>query len=306
MIRVDRIKVRHLRCLVALAEHGSLVRAAQALSVTQPAVSKTLAELEETLGQKLCARSRKGVELTPAGRVLLRYASRSLQLLGEGVEKIADVGQLDAPRLSIGALPTAAATLLPQALQGLAERHPQARVRVRTGSNAQLVASLRRGDTDVVLGRLAEPSSMSGLVFEHLYSEPIVFAVRPAHPLLRRRSLLPAALLEYRLLLPDAGTSVRAAADQYFVTAGIGLPEYPIESIDVNFCRSHTLSCNAVWCTALGVVQLDLRKGLLVRLGLDTGLSRGPVGMTLRAEPFANDALRDLVALIRAVAAERG
>lgn len=303
-VRVERIKVRHLNCLLALAEHGSSIRAAQALSVTQPAVSKTLAEFEEIVGQRLCVRTRKGVKLTAAGRVLMRYASRSLQVLGEGVEKIAGMSEIDEPVLSIGALPTAAAALLPRALLRFEATGTPAQVRVRTGSNTQLIASLRRGETDLVLGRLNEPSQMTGLVFEHLYSEMLVFAVRPSHPLLRRKAIDLSALLAYRMLLPDAGTSVRAAADQFFVSAGIGTPENAIQSIDVNFCRSYTLSCNAIWCTPVGVVELDLKKGLFVALPIDTPLTRGPVGLTLRAEPPSSDALVRLVEQIREAARE--
>jgi LysR family pca operon transcriptional activator len=305
-IRVERIKVRHLNCLLALAEHGSSVRAAQALSVTQPAVSKTLAEFEEIVGQRLCVRTRKGVNLTAAGRVLLRYASRSLQVLGEGVEKIADMREVDEPVLSIGALPTAAAALLPRALLLFEATHTPAQIRVRTGSNTQLIASLRKGETDLVLGRLTEPAEMTGLVFEHLYSEPLVFAVRPSHPLLRRKAIDPSAMLSFRILLPDAGTSVRAAADQYFVSVGVGMPENTIQSIDVNFCRSYTLSSNAIWCTPVGVVELDLKKGLLVHLAIEAPLTRGPVGLTLRAEQPTNEALVRLIEQIRAAALEYG
>src|SRR5690554_6417400 len=84
-----RVKLRHLSVLLAVAEHGSLVRAAQALSVTQPAVSKALAELEDITGQHLLTRTRKGVEFSSAGRMLVRYAGSSLRTLREGLDAIA-------------------------------------------------------------------------------------------------------------------------------------------------------------------------------------------------------------------------
>jgi LysR family pca operon transcriptional activator len=297
-MRVERIKFRHLHCLVSVAEHGSFVRAAQALSITQPAVSKTLAELEEIVGQSLFLRTRRGVELTPAGRLLLRYASRGLNMIGEGMEKVASATSIDPPIILIGALPTAAATLLPGLLLSFRAAHPDVHIRVLTGSNTQLIAALRRGELDLVIGRLSEPSDMKGLVFEHLYTEPLVFAVRASHPLLRRKIVKPATLLEYPLLLPDPGTSVRAAADQFFVAAGVGLPESGIESIDVNFCRAYVMSSNAIWCSSAGVLHIDLKKKLLIRLRIDTSMTRGPVGLTLRAEPIAVESVRALVDLI--------
>ena len=81
MANIDRLKLRHLNALVAVSEHGTLVRAADALSITQPAVSKTLAELENIVGRALLERTPRGVKLTPAGRVLLRYAGSSLRTL---------------------------------------------------------------------------------------------------------------------------------------------------------------------------------------------------------------------------------
>ncbi len=296
---LDRIKMRHLRCLLAVAEHGSSIRAAQALSVTQPAVSKALAELEEIVGKPLFARSRKGFEINMAGRVLLRHASRSIQVLGEGVQELAEAQAKEAPPIAIGALPTAAAALLPRAVAAYRAKHPAVQIKVRTGTNVQLIGALRRGELDLVLGRLSEPSGMKGLTFEHLYSEPLVFAVKPSHPLLRRKALALADLLEWCLLLPDTGTSVREAADRFFLTAGIGLPGDYLESIDVNFCRHYALSSSAVWCTPVGVVEQDLRRGLLARLPLDTTMTGGPVGLTLRAEPIQSDELRSFVEKLR-------
>ncbi len=87
MATMDRIKLRHLHSLVAVSEHGALVRAAEALSVTQPAVSKTLAELEDIVGQQLFKRSPRGVALTDAGQQLLRYAGSSLRTLREGLDE---------------------------------------------------------------------------------------------------------------------------------------------------------------------------------------------------------------------------
>ena len=302
MIRIERLKFRHLNCLVALAEHGSSVRAATALSVTQSAVSKTLAELEEIVGRKLFTRTRKGVEPTVVGRVLLRYASRSIHALVEGIQKISNEESMSEPMLLVGALPTTATTILPKALLKFRASHPLAHVRIRTGTNVQLIAALREGELDLVLGRLSEPSEMKGLAFEHLYSEPLVFAVRPTHPLLRRRSVDCAALMGYCLLLPDLGTSVREVADQFFLTAGGGLPEDKLESIDPGFCRNYALRSNAIWCSPAGVLESDFRTKLLTRLPIDTETTRGPVGLTLRAEP-THEALRDLVEQVRGAAA---
>lgn len=301
----DRLKLRHLTTLIAIAEHGNLVRAANALSITQPAVSKILSELEDIVGQRLVERTNKGVKLTSAGRVLVRYAGSSLRTIREGLDSIALSHSADAPLILIGALPNVAATVLPPALLRFAQEMPQARIRVRTGSNAQLVAALRQGQLDIVIGRLAEPVDMQGLSFEHLYMEALVFTVRPAHPLAGRQRLAPADLLKHRLVLPDAGTRVRDAADRFFLDSGLGLPEFLIETIDVSFGRSYVLQADAVWCAPLGVVENDLRHRALVKLPVDTQITTGPVGLTLRADSLPSNALQRVIDEIRFGAGER-
>lgn len=305
MANTDRLKFRHLRALVAVAEQGTLVRAADVLAITQPAVSKTLAELEDIVGRRLLERTPKGVKLTASGRVLLRYAGASLRTLGEGLDSLATEQEGEVPVLRIGALPNVAATVLPPALLRFAAATPRARVTVRTGSNAKLIAALRQGVLDLVIGRLAEPSEMQGLSFEQLYTEPLVFVVRSGHPLAARRRIEPTLLRQYRLVLPDAGTRVREAADRFFVSSGMGLPVQVIETIDLAFGRSYVLQSDAVWFVPLGAIENELLQASFVRLPVDTRITEGPVGLTRRVDRVTSDALQAVMDEVRQGAAER-
>lgn len=305
MAITDRLKIRHLRALVAVAEQGTLVRAADVLAVTQPAVSKTLAELEGIVGRRLLERTPRGVVLTAAGRVLLRHAGASLRTLSEGLDSLAADHEGEMPAVLVGALPNVAVTVLPAALLRFAEGTPRARVTVRTGSNAQLIAALRQGALDVVIGRLAEPSDMQGLSFEQLYTEPLLLVVRPEHPLAGSRRIEPEDLRRHRLVLPDAGTRVREAADRFFVSSGMGLPVHTLETIDLSFGRSYVLQSDAVWFVPLGAIENDLRQGNFTRLPIDTTITEGPVGLTRRVDRPPSDALQDLIEEIRESASAR-
>ncbi len=305
MANTDRLKIRHLRALVALAENGSLGRAADVLAITQPAVSKTLAELEDIVGKKLFDRTPKGVKPTGAGRILLRHAGISLRAIREGLDSLESEQDGDSPAVLLGALPNVVATVLPPALLRFAESIPRARVAVRTGSNAHLVAALRQGVLDLVLGRLAEPSEMQGLSFEHLYSEPLVLVVRPLHALARRRGIDPVELRQQRLVLPDPGTRVREAADRFFVASGMGLPVRTIETIDQTFGRTYVKQSDAVWFVPLGAVEDDLRQGTLKCLPVDTQITEGPVGLTQRVDRVPSEVMLRLVDEIRQSARER-
>ena len=301
----DRLKMRHLRTLVAVAEHGSLVRAAKALSISQPAVTKTLAELEDIAGHRLCERTPKGVTLTAAGQILVKHTGSGLRAIQDGLSSLSSEEEGEAPALVIGALPNVGATVLAPALVRFAAAVPRARVSVRTGSNAQLIAALKQGVLDMVIGRLAEPSDMQGLSFEHLYSEPLLLVVRPGHELARLSSIHPDLLYRYRLVLPDASTSVREAANRFFMTLGGGLPRHTIDTIDLSFGRSYVLQSDAVWCIPLGAIENDLQQGTVVRLPIDTRGTEGPVGVTLRVEHTPSEALLQVLDEIRISAAAR-
>ncbi len=275
------------------------MRAADVLSVTQPAVSKTLRELEEIVGRPLLERTSKGVLLTAAGRVLLRHAGESLRVLSEGLDQLAADPEGEGPALRIGALPNVAATLLPTALLHLAEHSPRARITIRTGSNAQLIAGLRQGVLDLVIGRLAEPSDMQGLSFEQLFNEPLLFVVRAGHPLARLAQIAASQLRPYRLVLPDSGTRVREAADRFFVSSGIGLPVRVIETIDITFGRAYVQRSDAIWFVPRGAIENDLREGRFMHLPIDTRITEGPVGLTRRADSRPMDELDYLVDQVR-------
>ena len=299
----DRLKMRHLRTLVAIAEHGSLVRAAKALSISQPAVTKTLAELEDIAGHRLFERSPKGVTLTGAGQILVRHTGSGLRAIHDGLSSLS--AEEEGAALVIGALPNVGATVLAPALVRFAASAPRARISVRTGSNAQLIAALKQGVLDMVIGRLAEPSDMQGLSFEHLYTEPLLLVVRPGHDLSLRQTIDPALLEGYRLVLPDAGTRAREAADRFFMAVGTGLPLKVIETIDLSFGRSYVLHSDAVWFVPLGAIENDLLQGSLVRLLIDTSATEGPVGLTLRVGTQSSESIQRVSDEIRQSAYER-
>jgi len=296
---MERLKLRHVRCLVAVAEHKSLVKAAAALHLSQPAISKTLAELEAALGQRLFERTPRGVGLTAPGRDLLRYASRSLCALREGFDRVTSSRYTHASALVLGALPNVATTVLPAVLPAFTERYPLVQLHVRTGTNRYLIDLMQRGEVDAVMGRLATPSEMQGLSFEQLYLEELRFVVRPAHPLLAQPSMAPEHLAQHYLVLPEIGTRIREAADLFFMATGLGPPSKVIESDDPAFGRSFAMQTDAIWCVPQGAVENDLRSGMLIALDLDTSTTSGPVGVTLRVDRPPSEGLQWLLQAIR-------
>jgi len=303
MLRPDaalaRIRLRHLQCFLAIAQHGNLRRAAQALSITQPAVTKTLNELEELLGAALFVRGRRGATLTPQAEVFLPHASASVAALGRAVDSVSRTPG-EAP-LRIGMLPTLAPWFMPAVLRRFAQQRPNPTLRVHTGRNAQLVEALRQRELDVVVGRLSEPDAMVGVTFEHLYAEPLAVVMRRGHPLARAGLELPdavARLADALLVVPLAGTMIRQVAEGFLDRHGVVARGGLVETLDVALARGLALGADAVWFTPEAAARPDLDAGVLARLPLRIAPEE-PVGVMLPADAAPSPALQALVSAVR-------
>ena len=297
-----RIKFRHLQCFLEVARLKSVVNAADSLRVTQPAVSKTLKELEDILGVRVLDRSRAGVELTAHGSLFLRYASVAMTALKQGVDSVANALAQQEPVLPIGVLPSVAARIIPRSVQDLLAEIPNARVRLSTGPNDYLLEQLRIGRVDLVVGRLSTPAQMVGLSFEHLYSERIVLVVRPGHPLLQADPAEPQDLAAWPLVLPGEGAIIHEAAQRFLVARGLDGVAAAVETVSPSFGRSFVQDTDAVWVISYGVVVRDLADGLLAALPVNTGDTLGPVGLTRRADEDLPPAATSLITILRRLA----
>lgn len=277
-----RIKYRHLLCFLEIARQGSLARAADVLAISQPAISKTLRELEELLETRLFERTRQGAELTAAGTLFMRYAGPSVQVLREGVGSVR--GEARAPsQVRIGVLSTVESLLMPEVLCRLHQRHSALVIEVVTGASAQLLGQLRVGELELVVGRMTDSPQIQGLSFEHLYSESMTLVVRPGHPLLARQSLERARVGDYPLVLPPQGTTIRQHADSLFVQCAIQMPAQRLETLSLALSRRYLLGSDAVWVAPRDAVLIDLGRGELAELDLGVREPGGSVGICRNA-----------------------
>jgi len=304
-IAYQRIKFRHLQCFLEVARQKSVVKAAVVLAVTQPAVSKTIRELEETLNVKLFDRSKRGIAPTRFGEVFLRYAGASVAALRQGVDNIAQAQAKGGYSITVGALPTVAATVMPAAIMALKSDGMETTVRVITGTNTVLLSQLRVGDLDLVVGRLAKPDLMTGLAFEHLYSEQVCFVVRPGHPLLRDETFELNRIVEFTVLMPTEDSIIGPLVSRLLTANGLGAIPDQIETVSMAFGRGYARISDAVWIISAGVVANDLADGLLVELPIDTLETQGPVGLTTRADIPPGLATQMLMQAVRDIAGAR-
>ncbi|MFC0010055.1 pca operon transcription factor PcaQ [Devosia nitrariae] len=296
-----RIKLRHISCFLEVARLKSVVNAAEALNISQPAASKTIQELEEILGASLFDRSRRNLFLTPFGEVFYRYAGTSVAALRQGIEAVG--GAHEATIVRVGALPTVSARILPDAVDSFSGGGQRAHVRIVTGPNGYLLSLLRTGEVDLVIGRMAEPEAMLGLSFEHLYSERVAIVVRPGHPLLAERHFNLAMIESHQLLMPTPDSVIRRLVDRMLLANGVTNIRDEIETVSNAFGRSYVRQTDAIWIISEGVVARDVAEGQLARLPVDTSETTGPVGLTTRIDTSQSLATTGFIEAVRAVAA---
>lgn len=281
-----------------------MVKAAEILHVSQPAVTKTIRELEEALGVAVFERDGRGIRITRYGEVFLRHAGAALTALRQGIDSVSQELFDSAPPVRIGALPTVSTRIMPRAMTMFLTEKTGSRVKIVTGDNAVLMEQLRIGDLDLVVGRLASPEKMTGLSFEHLYSEQVVFTVRAGHPLLEAGRSIFDGFADYPVLMPTRGSIIRPSVEQFLIANGVASLPTQVETVSDAFGRAFVRSSDAIWIISAGVVAADIEDGVLATLPIDTSETRGPVGLTIRADANPSTPLSILMQTIRQAAAE--
>lgn len=299
-----RIKIRHLEAFVEVARQKSVGRAAAALGLTQPAVTRTIRELEGIVGQPLVARDGRGIRLSRQGEAFLAHAGRSLAAVRGGISALSDRAERG-PTVRIGALPTVSATVMPEAVaRHLASGHPS-RLRVVTGENRVLLDQLRKSDLDLVVGRMPAPELLEGLRFEPLYRDRVVFVVAADHPLAAARRIGPDVLTLYPVLAPPEGSIIFPVVERVLVEQGLTRPEREIETVSDSFGRAYVREKKAIWIISRGVVADELTSGRFRELPIDTGSTLGSVGLVTRGGDDPGDGAAAFADTLRKVTAER-
>ena len=286
-----RIKFRHVQCFVEICRQKSLKKAAEKMFLTQPAISKTLKELEEILNSQLLNRNRGGISLTKQGEIFLHFAEMSVAALQQGLHGVEQIESGGKGRLAVGALPSVAARLMPTVVMNFLELTKDTTLSISDGPHNYLVNLLRQGELDLVVGRLGTPDSMQGISFTQLYSEHVQFVVRPNHPLALNPDLN--ALPDWPVIFPARTSAIRPLVERFLIANGIGELPNRVETVSGAFGRVYVPQTDAVWIISAGVVANEVEAGRLVALPFDMGITKGPVGLMARqdSEPGPADRL---------------
>ena len=307
MAQIDRvlrshIKLRHLQLVVALDQFRHLGRTAEFMSVSQPAVSKMLTEVESMLDLTLFERSTRGTEPTASGQLLIQFARSVLAEYERTRDEITAVASGAAGRTRIGSMVVAMPVLLARAVELLKQRSAQASVLVEEGDLTHLLPKLRLGELDVFVGRLEPGYASPDLVTEALYEEPMVVVVGPQHPPKTKTTW--ADLAAMPCVLPPPWASLRVKIEQQFFKHGLEPPKDIVETSSFLALTTFLRQRGAAGFMARTVARHFQSEGVVKIVNLKVPFELPPVGLiTLRGRRLTTTT-QQLVECIRKAAKE--
>ncbi|MBS0428360.1 HTH-type transcriptional regulator GbpR [Xylophilus ampelinus] len=228
------LKTRHLKLIDSLARHGSIGAVAKVMFVTQPAVSKALAELEEGIGIRLFERTAGGVVPTPAGACLVSYARRILGEIDRAGDALAAISDGVSETVVVGVMPGPARSMMAQCLSRVRSLAPHIRLVVREAPMPALLSLLQQGKIDLAIGAVMDSSLPAHAWLETLYEDTIVVCASPAFKPARRRSDLWAGLSTMEWILPPRQNLLRSTFDEYLERRALGPFRAVVETASVD------------------------------------------------------------------------
>lgn len=295
---LGRLKMRHLTVLVTISRHESLTAAGAALHMSQPAVSKWLADIEAALGVPLFVRG-KPLRPTPYAEVLVRHAERMLAEARSMHQAVEAIHEGATGIVRIGVMGAAAPVLLPGAISLLQRESPRLRLVVIEDIATGLWARFGRGELDLIVGLLGDHALAGACPSAQLYAEPYRVIAGSAHPLARQRKPTWRDAARYPWILPPAGTPLRRSIDSTFNQAGVASPRPRLESVSLttNLVLLRDDQSLAVISSSGALHYQSL--GLLKAVALEIRHGIGPVGVVWRDRKPAAEIARVLSAMRR-------
>jgi len=267
---MQAITLRHLRALVALSDLKLVARVSEALGVTQPAVSKQIAELERIVGVPVVTRDRNRLYLTPIGVRLADHARLALGQLDRAAFDIEAMTSGVSGSVSVGVVSSVAPNLMSGTIELFKRSTPQANVSVSEGHFVELLPQLEAGALDLVIARIWQPQELAGIDQMALFSEPIVVVAGHNHPLSQGGDVTWTDVTTYPWILPQPGSVARQAVDALFAANGLSPPNNTIASLSIALNLELLRAMPALGLLPQRLAQAQAARGETVILPLDT------------------------------------
>jgi DNA-binding transcriptional LysR family regulator len=302
-----RLKLHDLHVFIAVAELSNMRKAAERLAISQPSVSKAIADIEHVLGVRLLDRNAQGVELTSYGRALVRRAMGAFDELRQGVKDIEGLADPTVGEVRIGCPEAIAAGLLPAVADSFSRRFPRVVVSVKAADDlAPEFRPLRERSVDLVLGRSAESRLDDDLDAEVLYHDRVLVATSGRAPWARRRRVTLADLIEQPWLLFPENSWIDTRVNEAFRRSGVARPRSIVRAYSVHFCINMLVTDRFLASLAGSVLRFNASRFGLKILPVDLPAEPWPVAMvTLKhrtVSPVVEEFMKDIRAAAKSMA----
>jgi DNA-binding transcriptional LysR family regulator len=298
-----RLKTRQLLLVVALAEEGNIHRAAAALSMTQPAASKLLRELEDMLGALLFERMPRGMRPTLYGDALIRHARAVLGSLDQAQEELAALKAGRLGHAAVGAITSPGVSVLPPAVAAVKRTHANLRVTVAIDASNVLLEHLAQDKLDMVLGRLSAEHDKLALRYEPLTGEPVCAVVRPGHPMLAGAPVALADVQSHTWVVPQAGSVLRHRFELMFQRASLAPPSNVVETSALLFITRVLEQSDMIAVLAEDVARYYEAHGMVAVLPVPMDCQMDDFGLITRADRLLSPAAMVMAEALRVASA---
>ena len=299
-----QIRLRHMVVAATIAHRGSIREASAVLHLTQPAVSRTLAELERILGVRLFDRGSKGMTVTAAGAPLITHMQLVASEVGSLLRHADEIVDGRSGEVRVGTLLAGTADILPSAVFELTRRLPDVQVAISEGTPDRLHESLMSGQVDFVVGRVTPLASMRGVEVEPLYDDDVHVVCTPGHARSRHRGSL-AELVDDAWILPSRDTSLRQQIEAAFIRGCSRTPGNVTECVAPVPLRALVLRGEHLAVVPSGIFTDDFERDALVSLPVDIEGTSVPVGVITRSGGELPSSARALIEALRHAAGDR-
>jgi DNA-binding transcriptional LysR family regulator len=295
------MELRDIEYFSVVAKHGHLGRAAEALGLSQSALSKSLRRLEEEMRAKLVKRTPKGVEVTAEGSTLLARAHRLRLSLDDIAREVADVSHGLAGHVRIGSGPGVSMHLLPTACCALAQEAPNVPVSVRDVGQSDSLRAVRQGELDLAV--VAMPAEMGPeLTQEHLYVDEYIVCASTAHHLAAKKQVTLADVAQERWTVSEPSTEIYRHLHQAFEERGLAAPRVAVETANPATRLPIVAASHILGYSWLSVVRRSARELGLAELRIKELTSTFDVGVAYRRNGYLSPAARRFIEILKVAA----
>ena len=300
-MKLDAKQLRHLRAVI---ENKTFARAAEVLGVSQPALSRSIANLEKLIGARLLVRGRHGAEPTAFGQALSSRSSVIDAELRQATQDIQRLKTAKAGQLVLGSSMVPSARVVPRAVAALQIERPGLSVKIVEYFESDLLMAVQLGDIDLMLGPTYKAIPGDDLVEQSLFSTSVAVMTRKGHRLARRKRLQMSDLVDESWVGAITATSLRRFVETLTKNAGIPALKTTLHTDSLHLLKMLVAQTDHFTLLPLEVAESEVRAGLLDATPLDAPGNDWPHGYRLHADKMRDPLVRAFISQLRRTCAE--